>query len=611
MAEIIINEISRNYTYSTGTISFCSVALPITASWGPAFEDPASLGIGLSEELEGTVFTHYPATEEGLEAFTSAYRGPSANYRAAKDYSYQIATTLLTSGYDVDICRVCSGSHASGKINATIGAGETATSGSVTFKAKYPGSFGNNIVAAIKKVNNRNYWNLLTYIVDSAGSKVAVENITFVFDLNDSTDTIFHVSEIQSNFLTLVVDGIETDADVVFDAESVPLTGGSDRMEDGTAAEMMDEAIQLATIRYNFNGSTDGTEYIATLTSIKNSNPSVSKAATIRYMEWNYNAAYYVLEILTDKLAYASKRLIMPGWDDQNYWFLTGETVKRMPSLSPLHARMADVSALARCMTALLDLPKSLERSGVWIDSTDTRVEGYAQKVSRYVSPNVSTTDGLFSTHFALVGPWCSYKYAGTARNYIAPPGFITLMIQLAMVKNQSLQYEWIQPEKRTHNLVIGNPDYVVPRALLDNWQSIEGISLNVLTNIPDMGVTLWGNSTCFDVPLASYNVLQNLSSRYLINAIKDVAFRAGISITFQYNNNEAYSQFYAAVSPLLDTMLAAKAITKYTITMTKDINGLDSVNANSVVGQIAVWVEGIINNITIDLVAIPAGVNE
>ena len=80
MAKITINEISRNYTYSAGNSSFCSVALPITASWGPAYEDPASAGVPLNEMLETTVFQHFNSTQEGLEAFTATYRGPAANY---------------------------------------------------------------------------------------------------------------------------------------------------------------------------------------------------------------------------------------------------------------------------------------------------------------------------------------------------------------------------------------------------------------------------------------------------------------------------------------------------------------------------------------------------
>lgn len=606
MAQITINEISKNYTYSAGNISFCSVALPITASWGPAFEDPTTLGVSLDEMLENTVFQHFAATTAGLDAFNATYRGPAANYRSANDFSFQVATSLLAAGYDIDVCRVCAGTHASGTLTQSA----EENPGSVVLKAKYPGSFGNNLYATLKKVTGRNYWNLITYIIDSTGGRNAVENIVFAFDLDNSSDTVPHVSEVSSNFLEIIVNGIEADT-VTFTADAVTLVGGSDRKADGTAVAMLTDAIDLATTRFSLAPGTSATDYVAVLTSMRDSQSSpvsVSKASAIRYREWNYNAAFYVLEILTDKLAYATKRLIMPGWDDQDFLYLTGETVDRMSSLSPLHAKMMDVSAVARCLTALLDIPRSVKRSGVWIDSTDTATEGYAQKVSRYLPTTSSySSDGLFSTHFALFGPWCQYKYAGTARSVQAAPGFLKLLLDISMIRNQSAQYEWILPENRKSNVVIGDPDYRVPKRLLDQWQSTEGVSLNVMVDLPDMGLICWGNSTAMEVPLATENALQNLSTRYLVNAIKDVVFRAGIAITFQYNNEDAYGSFYAAVDPILNTMQNQKAIEAYQIEMSKDLNALDSVQSNSIVGKITIAVNGIINDITVDLIAIPS----
>ena len=193
MASIVINEISQNYTYNIGTNSFCTVALPITASWGPAFEDPETVGLSLDEELEKVTWQRFNATQSGLESFVATYRGAAANYRLAKDYSYQMAMTLITAGYDVLCCRLCPGTHA----QATF---TTSDSKQFIVKAKYPGTFGNSLMCVLRKVSNRNYWNLITYIVDSSGVRTSAENLTFVFDLNDATDTIYHVDELESKF---------------------------------------------------------------------------------------------------------------------------------------------------------------------------------------------------------------------------------------------------------------------------------------------------------------------------------------------------------------------------------------------------------------------------
>ena len=67
MANITIHEISQNYTYNVGTSTFATVAVPITSCWGPAFQDPDSLGLSLEDALERTTWNHFPSNQEGLE----------------------------------------------------------------------------------------------------------------------------------------------------------------------------------------------------------------------------------------------------------------------------------------------------------------------------------------------------------------------------------------------------------------------------------------------------------------------------------------------------------------------------------------------------------------
>ena len=93
------------------------------------------------------------------------------------------------------------------------------------------------------------------------------------------------------------------------------------------------------------------------------------------------------------------------------------------------------------------------------------------------------------------------------------------------------------------------------------------------------------------------------MSTRYLVNAVEDVVYRCGIAITFNYNNSQAYSSFFAGVSPLLDTMVNVGAIEDYYIRMSADINGVDQINANTVIGKIYLVVNGVINDIIVDLV--------
>lgn len=601
MANIQINEISQNYSYNIGSSSFCTVALPITASWGPALIDPKSVNRDLADLLESVTWKKFPATQAGVESFIATFRGPAANYRIAKDYSYHTALTLLANGYDVLVCRLCPGTYAEATIEDKAGAANT-----LTFKAKYPGTFGNSLQIKMQKVINRNYWNAIIYVVDITGVKTAVENLVFTFDIESATDSILHISEVESKFVDFVTAGALSDTtEFKTDVSTIQLSGGTDRAADGTVEDMMDDAIKLAEKRFSDAGSSV-TDYKAALTAAKSS-VDLSRASSIRYMEWLYTYSLPVYDLLKDKISYSPARIISPGWDDQNIQEISGEVITSLAAVSPIHIKLMDVAYHSRCAVSYLDIPKCLPRSAVHDDSSTT--PGYAQKLARF-SPADNLDGSLYNSHSTLFAPWGQFVYTGTSKMAAASPAFLALIIERAMIKNQSLQYEWIMPSSRKHNLPIGKLAYTIPKTVLDTWQNIEGTRINILTEMPDMGIILWGNSTLFEVPPATYQALANLSTRKLVNAVEDVVYRVGLSITFNYNNDEAYSKFYVGVSPILDSMKNAGAIVDYKIKMSADINGVDSVNANTVIGKIYLTVNGVIEDINVDLIALPSSVD-
>ena len=734
MAQIVINEISDNYTYNIGRNSFATVALPITSMWGPALEDwnnttpnpgdvpseELDIGAKIDSNLETVGWLHFPATQEGLENFVATYRGPASNYKLTKDYSYQMAMTLLSAGYDVLTYRVCPGTHAEGAFFCNEN-GENCFS----IRAKYPGTFGNNLKVSLTKVDRYpnavekptgNYWSMVVYLLDKSGIQTAVENLRFVFDPENATDTIYHIDEIESKFIEFVsYSGVDDSSKVTYTlltskpkdwdtncnkcycekyaSESegeyhityntlptktpwvrnkyyekinydgsktnngvtctIMLIGGSDTLNYETVSsssstqdkkKYLDRAANLARLRYTNTGATEGgisygagyengadtdhkssqVKYVKDIENYYNVPESVelSQAQSIANREWAFTAAYFVYQLLKDKLNYNPQRIISPGWDDQDFEFLgtdevtSGKKTEHVSVsdflISPLHKIIMETAYYSRCATGMLDIPRSLLRKDVYNEETDPLKEGYTQKLAR-IDVTVGSDDVnsiLYPTHSALFAPWGQYKYVGTGKQNIAPPAFIALLIQRAQILNQSMQYEWALPTNRKHNLQLGKFDYKVPKKLLDVWQKLEGVGVNVLTEIPELGTNLWGNSTLYEVPPATYQALANLSTRYLVNAVEDIAYKCGISITFQYNNEQAYNKFYAGVTPTLDTMKNVGAIEDYYVRMAADINGLDQVNANTVIGKIYLVVNGVINDIIIDLIALPPGVD-
>ena len=722
MAKITVNPISNNYSINVANANYCTVALPITASWGPAFENPSSPS-DLTTELEDTVWRRFNATQAGLQSFVSTFRGPSANYRRAKDYSYQIALSLITNGYDVLVCRLCPGTSSVGQFRTAetisyavlssapddwstsyttyymknssdefvhVEAVDTYTAntesdwdtakeniwkleddeyvqvtskpddwdehygdyfvkgaGAPTFaqntyyeqvtlegptldiQAKYPGTFGNNILVTLKKITNnfQTYWNAVVYSVDSSNIRSSLENLVFVFDPDNATDNLLHVSEVESNFIVFAnYTGLDETSELIgddtlsTDIPTIRLALGSDtaaQLETDTYASVLTEAQNYAITRYELVSNTPaGLDYIQ---AIPSATTDLNVAYAIRFREWTFTYATKVMDLLKDKLTYNPNRIISP-WDDQNFYELgLTEPKEQFHTLSPMHVKLMDVAYNSRCATALLDIPKSLSRDGVWNDTTDNN-QGYVQRLCRYTPPLSVEQNGLYTSSSALFAPWGQYTYAGTNRQAPASPSFLALMITRAMILNQANQYEWALPTIRSTNFKLGKLDYTVPEDLLMKWQSREGCRVNVITNLPEIGAGIWGNSTLFEVPPATYQALANLSTRFIFNAIQDVVYRVGIGITYQYSNANAYDRFYAGVTPILDTMSNLGALVKgadvpgrddlddpgYSVTMSADINGLDSVNANSVIGTIIIRTAGVIEDITIDLIALP-----
>ena len=241
---INVNVISENNAFNVENASYCTVALPITSCWGPGFSlptnDPASTEDPalMEDALENTAWRVFDASASGLESFIATYRGPSSNYRSTKDYSYFMALTLLNAGYAVQTCRLCPGTNASISLPVpdTSDSGSTPASGSLVITAKYPGTFGNCLKVSLKKKvsGSYTYWNLVGYAVDANGTSRAVENLVFVLDPKDSTDSIVSIDELQSNFFTFDTTGtlgdfIETPIAVKLDPRPVRNVTGPDR----------------------------------------------------------------------------------------------------------------------------------------------------------------------------------------------------------------------------------------------------------------------------------------------------------------------------------------------------------------------------------------------
>ena len=686
MAQININEISQNYSYNVATSSYATVALPITACWGPGYFDPdtyfpdehgqeENYNQKVSRMLEQTHWLRFPSSQEGLEKFVATYRGPSTPHRLANDYSYQMAMTLLTAGYDILVCRLCPGAHASVVLKqGGKGLLDEPDVPQILMRAKYPGTFGNNLSIQFTQTAHNSlfkhpptvgaqpadkFWTVTTYLNNREnGTRTALETHYITFHLEFATDQILYYKDIESKYweITKVTKPIkEASGEQIYDIGQfniyserietyVDFNGGTDYNTEIGQDDISSKITKLEESKYDnwVQLYYKHQRHFRDKVNFAINNKPLDFKRIALYRTWLHSSLVYakdnsgndtregqvtglngVYDLLKDKLSYNPNRIISPGWDDQDYLFyyddieqvqkMTGQDRNQLSlEPSPIALKLLDVAANSRCATAYIDIPRCLNRQFVKFEgqgTTGQQYKGYADALAQnYQQYDYVNKDGLLTTHAALFAPWGQYQYVGTSKMVQTTPSFLALMIQRAQILNQPIQYEWALPTNRKHNLRIGKLDWTVPKHLLDKWQSNEGVNINAITTLPDLGTNIWGNSTLFDTPPATYQALANLSTRLLVNAIEDVVYRVGLSITFQYNNDQAISKFYAGVSPILDTLKNVGAIEDYKIKMNPDIRGLDHVNANTLIGKVYVKVFGIVNTLDVDLICLPPG---
>ena len=327
-----------------------------------------------------------------------------------------------------------------------------------------------------------------------------------------------------------------------------------------------------------------------------------------------YSRFYKCVGELTDPICYDWDALVQGIADDQyvpkSFLEANKDTFFMEYEVSTLVTRMIEVAANSKCGAALIGTPFGMPRgiqTGTGASAVKTGALKYKDAISQVVGP-------VYSTFGEVVGPWCKTTLAlAGANSWIAPEvAHLLLIINSKGIGGQNKW--WMVPAGMIGTGIVHTPEYKIKRHYLDLIQDHdEGVCLNPLMEVPGKGFTCFGNSTLWDKQLGSYNALQNLSTRFLTNRVKQRIWDTALQILFRYNNEDAYSHFYAGLSPLLDEMRAVGALTGneynpwgYRIIMNPDIVNLDRINANTVIGKVELAVTGVIDTVVVDLFLLP-----
>jgi hypothetical protein len=509
----------------------------------------------------------------------------------------------------------------SGSVAAII----AANTQTFNISAKYPGSFGNNLKVRVKCGMNADGFKIGTVeVFDNNGyndhpneivsTDQLLELVPVAFDEDAATDSRPLITEATfSNLSTPVFAEYSGTTELSPSAypvgvEVVSLLRGTDYATKlGTSDITKADILEIVAQRFD------------TQSSYYNYMESILTNADKDFLVRTYNQQMLYSRFakcvgeLTDPISYDWDALVQGIADDQ---YVPKSYIDNTPTftmeyaVSTLVTKMVEVAANSKCGAALIGTPFGMPR-GIQTGSGAYTVKTGALKYKDMVSQAVGPT---YSTFGEVVGPWCKTTLALSGANSWIAPEIAHLLLIINAKGVGGMNKWWMVPAGMLGTGVVHTPEYKIKKKYLDLIQDHdEGVCLNPLMEVPGKGFTCFGNSTLWDKPLGTYNALQNLSTRFLTNRVKQRIWDTALQILFRYNNEDAYSHFYAGLSPLLDEMRSVGALVGneynpwgYRIIMNPDIINLDRINANTVIGKVELAVAGVIDTVDVDLFLLP-----
>lgn len=508
------------------------------------------------------------------------------------------------------------------------------TADTLKVTAKYPGSFGNNLKIRIRcSLNAKGYKIGTVEVFDNNGhtqhpndivpTDQLLEIVSVAFDAEAATDNQPLITEatfanIETPLFYATMNAVSVEpSEYPVGMTVFSLYAGTDYAlscvtgDNEGQTPTVDDIVDIVSERFDNSGSS----YINYIKKIAKAYADTDTDSLIRL--YNQQMLYHNFEQclpeLTDPLNYDWDAVFCGIADDQYIpkSFLAANPAFTMDfEVTSIMTKMVEVAASSKCGVAIIGTPFGMPR-GIQTGVGSNAVRTGALKFKDDLSSAVGT---VYSTFGEVVGPWCRTTLALSGSNAWVCPELAHLLLIINSAGTGGINKWWMVPAGMLGTGVVHSPEYKIKKAYLDLIQDHdEGVCLNPLMEVPGKGFTCFGNSTLWDKPLGTYNALQNLSTRLLTNRVKQRIWDTALQILFKYNNEDAYSHFYAGLSPLLDEMRSVGALTGndynpwgYRIIMNPDIINLDRINANTVIGKVELAVTGVIDTVDVDLFLLP-----
>jgi len=495
---------------------------------------------------------------------------------------WEYAYNLIDAGFSVLYRRIVPSSFAtpvSGAIKRSItSGGDTTTKNTIIIKAKYPGSYANNIYYILDKDELKIFYCNGTTRTDkdktNADHIIGLSNFSYeTYRLVDENGNSLWTSvsadgksgTISKASLITLCNKINTYFNNV-EIELVPDSDSDNKIDSDEVAIIIPFTVYVKTV----NGSDKALTCYEKLSSTNASDPTYNDIIT--YLEDDSNNIY---EVLKDKYIYDVKFITSGGYTcsslDSTSWKVSSKKI---------YNDMLDAAYTRSDCLAIFDIP--------FVATSDS------EKMNLYRAFE-DLKSGTKLSYAAAYAPWI-YKLSPESNEYMwCPPSYVFLYTLAESIKRGS--FTWQIPAGVNRGSVSNavSAQYQIGETLMNKWQDTEYTSnsaINPIVNLRNYGYVIYGQRTLYAIDPNTRNwtsALREIGVRLVTIDIKKRIFDISLGLTFEGNNVHTWSEFCGQLTPFLENIKAHDGILHYEIIMDSNTNTTEQIARNTVKGIVRI----------------------
>lgn len=487
--------------------------------------------------------------------------------------------------------------------------------------AKYPGSFGNNLMMTISAVNTSRlsesfqYANISVYFIDRTIVYDEFGNIDYTRSVVNSTTLLEtkmvttnpndprYFEDVEFNFIKInAVAGARNDLAIVWsNIEANPTDGTT--LYPGFPVIPFKASNIGANIPQVYNNDAFPTRAFGTdfgystdvLTALKlgfKGYAGVTNLLYNKYMEDVYKMNGIFENIMTsissmyanftDPYMYDFDFISSGGFVYIKYQLTPGEgsgasLTKSVatPSIplsygdgsscvytvvNPIHQAMKSLVETRKDCIALFDVPHNYDKFQI-------------VEYSRLLNTSYGTM------HF----PWCYVSSPYIAGSQILmSPSYIFLYTFLQNLDNNVDSQKWYPPAgvKRATARVVKKPEFEIGSVILNEWQNLNTARVNPIMKLKQYGYVIYGQYTNLEaIDMFTHSALESLNVRLLANVVKKKIFDVCMNMAFEPNVETLWLKFYDQMDEFLRYVKYNDGVYDYKIVMDKSTVTTDDIN--------------------------------